>query len=254
MDIEQFLQTSKIDKPTENKLKFISQITNLNQQQVTDSYAKQMLFTNLPSTAFDEYYGELFVRLLDNSDSIYLVRCVLNFCVQQLAVRGQVSRPREIFFQIGCFHPTDFAAAIIQGMPTTFAHFCCTSSGVKKSQIQDILENLAAKLPADGLPKVTIHDENTNYSNLLTLQSPESIGYLALVNLQTEESYSKILPSLKNLLSPLGKCLIIDKPELVYQASFQAKAENLNLEVLRTFPLMNQTNTEIGFCLLSLAQ
>jgi len=254
MDIEQFLQTSNIEKPKESKIQFISQITNFDREQSADRYVKQMLFTNLPSTTFDEYYGELFIKLLDNSDSIYLVRCVLNFCFQQLAVRGQVSRPREIFFQIGCFHPTDFPAALIQGMPTTFAHFCSTSNGSKKSEIQDILKNLAAQLSADALPKFTIYDENTNYHNLLNVQTPSSIGYLALLNLQNEDTYSNILPSLKNLLSPLGKCLIIDRPELVEEVSFLAKAENLNLEVSKIFPLMNQTDIQIGICLLSLTE
>ena len=59
MDIEQFLQTSNIEKPKESKIQFISQITNFDREQSADRYVKQMLFTNLPSTTFDEYYGEL---------------------------------------------------------------------------------------------------------------------------------------------------------------------------------------------------
>jgi hypothetical protein len=240
MDLSKFLNSTLIAAPSQRKIQHIFNIiTRKKASQSADlnAYLNQIIFTNLPSPALDEYFTELFWKQLQEPAGNYMLHCALNFGVQELAVRSRVSPQTEQFLQIGCFNDRDFAAAIINGMGHTRAYFCPHNLETDFKNIQLNIEELVGDYPKDSITNFQLIQED--YWTFLSKQNSPSLGFLALLNLNNLELYHKILPELSKLLTFQGTCLIVDLFDVVEELEKIVTSLEYNREVLIT------TNTSL---------
>lgn len=204
---------------------------HIHQSKFLDEYIAQVLFHKLPSPAFDDYYIELLCSQIPEPSGNYFLQCVLNFGVQELAVRSLVSPESEHFVQIGCFHPRDFAVSNANGMPHTKSFYCETDpSLVKSDEIKYFIDQVTQKFTESCITQYKLINED--YLTFLEEQPNSSIGYLAILNIGILEKYKAILSDLSRLLTTQGTCLIVDLANIVQELADFAQLLDLNQEYL----------------------
>jgi len=170
-------------------------------------YISQFLFTNLPSPAFDQYFFSVFLQNLSGLNSHYFIHCVLNFGVQQLAVRSLLSPVNETYVQVGCFHFSDFTAAILECMPHTKAYFLPGQNCKRKEETILPLQGLLNRYPKDNLADFSVIQGD--YKDIVGTEI-KKVGFLVVLNQNSPSCCVDIICSLPDTLTKFGCCLIVD--------------------------------------------
>ena len=149
---------------------------------LSDPYSCQAYSIRLAGPSFDAYYrsilpGHFGVPQHGASPPIssYARHCILNFAVQQLAVRATFLRNKNRFIFSGA-SPDDFAASLLRMLPVIDAIWCHPLSGSGREAKERVHEVLDTGAP-DDIKAFSIIDHSLD--TMLNESPPQSVGLLA---------------------------------------------------------------------------